>query len=89
MEEFARRFEAYVEEHISDEQTKPMLDITGVLDFRDINYDFYKVFLEITISLSGVILFNLFDGDTGKNTVYVHQVADSRLIFNIESDYAF
>ena len=42
VEEFARRFEAYVEEHISDEQTKPMLDITGVLDFRDINYDFYK-----------------------------------------------
>lgn len=41
VEEFARRFEAYVAEHISDEQTKPTLDITGVLDFRDINYDFY------------------------------------------------
>ena len=41
MEEFARRFEAYVAEHISDEQTMPTLDITGVLDFRDINYDFY------------------------------------------------
>lgn len=41
VEEFARRFEAYVAEHISDEQTMPTLDITGVLDFRDINYDFY------------------------------------------------
>ena len=40
--EFTRRFEAYVEKHISDAQTQPTLDIAGYLDFQDIDYDFYK-----------------------------------------------
>ena len=40
--EFTRRFEAYVAEHILDEQTQPTLDITAVLDFSDINFQFYQ-----------------------------------------------
>ncbi len=40
--EFAHRFEAYVAEHILDEQTRPALDITAVLDFKDINFDFFQ-----------------------------------------------
>ncbi len=41
VEEFSRRFEAYVAEHILDEQTEAFLDIDGVLDFKDVNFDFY------------------------------------------------
>lgn len=33
---FKQRFEQYVEEHISDLQTQPTLDIDRVIDFRDI-----------------------------------------------------
>lgn len=40
--EFTRRFEAYVEQHILDEQTQPTMDIIGHLDFGDINYDFFR-----------------------------------------------
>ena len=40
--EFTRRFEAYVAEHILDEQTQPTLDITAVLDFSEINFQFYQ-----------------------------------------------
>lgn len=40
--EFARRFEAFVEEHILNEQTKPTLDIDGYLDFSDITFNFFK-----------------------------------------------
>lgn len=40
--EFTRRFEAYVAEHILDEQTQPSLDVTALLDFKDVNFDFYK-----------------------------------------------
>ena len=40
--EFTRRFEAYVEKHISDAQIQQTLDIAGYLDFQDIDYDFYK-----------------------------------------------
>lgn len=40
--EFSRRFEAYVAEHILDEQTHPSLDITAVLDFNEVNFEFYK-----------------------------------------------
>ena len=40
--EFSRRFEAYVAEHILDEQTQPSLDITAVLDFNEVNFEFYK-----------------------------------------------
>ncbi len=38
---FAERFEAYVAEHILDEQTQASLDIDGILDFQDIDYGFY------------------------------------------------
>ncbi len=40
--EFSRRFEAYVAEHILDEQTQPSLDITAVLDFNEVDFEFYK-----------------------------------------------
>ena len=40
--EFSRRFEAYVTEHILDEQTQPSLDITAVLDFNEVDFEFYK-----------------------------------------------
>lgn len=42
VDEFARRFEDYVSEHILDEQTQATLDITAVLDFQDVNFDFYQ-----------------------------------------------
>lgn len=40
--EFTRRFEAYVAEHILDEQTQPTLDITAILDFKDVSFGFYQ-----------------------------------------------
>ena len=42
VEEFKQRFEAYVAEHILDEQTQPTLDIDAQLDFSDINIKFYQ-----------------------------------------------
>ncbi|MBQ0158704.1 MAG: single-stranded-DNA-specific exonuclease RecJ [Bacteroidales bacterium] len=42
VEEFKRRFETYVAEHISDEQTQATLDVTAQLTFRDINFRFYQ-----------------------------------------------
>ena len=38
--EFKRRFEEYVEQHISDEQTEASLDISAVIDFKDITRKF-------------------------------------------------
>lgn len=40
--EFSRRFEAFVEEHILDEQRQASLDIDAVLDFKDITFRFYQ-----------------------------------------------
>lgn len=40
--EFSRRFEAYVAEHISDEQTQATLDIEACLDFKDVTFRFYQ-----------------------------------------------
>ena len=40
--EFSRRFEAYVAEHIKDEQMQATLDVDAVLDFKDVNFDFYR-----------------------------------------------
>ncbi len=40
--EFSRRFEAYVAEHIMDEQTQAGLDIDAYLDFKDISFRFYQ-----------------------------------------------
>ncbi len=42
VEEFSRRFEAYVTEHILDEQTQASLDIDGILDFKDVTFRFYQ-----------------------------------------------
>ena len=42
VEEFKKRFEAYVAEHILDEQTQPTLEIDAQLDFSDINMKFYQ-----------------------------------------------
>ena len=42
VEEFTRRFEAYVAEHILDEQTEATLDIEAELDFRDVTFRFYQ-----------------------------------------------
>ena len=41
VEEFSRRFEHYVEQHIEPEQTHAILDIDGVLDFREITHKFH------------------------------------------------
>lgn len=38
--EFKRRFEEYVERHIRDEQTEACLDISAVIDFKDITPKF-------------------------------------------------
>jgi single-stranded-DNA-specific exonuclease len=40
--EFCRRFEAYVAEHIKDEQTQATLEIDGCLDFKDVTFRFYQ-----------------------------------------------
>lgn len=40
--EFSRRFEAYVTEHIKDEQTQATLDVDAYLDFKDISFRFYQ-----------------------------------------------
>lgn len=42
VEEFSRRFEQYVAEHILDEQTEATLNIDALLDFSDINFRFYQ-----------------------------------------------
>ncbi len=42
VEAFKQRFEAYVAEHILDEQTQPTLDIDAQLDFSDINIKFFQ-----------------------------------------------
>lgn len=42
VEEFSRRFEAYVAEHILEEQTQASLDIDGILDFKDVTFRFYQ-----------------------------------------------
>ncbi len=40
--EFKRRFEEYVEQHITQEQISAQLDIECTLDFKDINRKFYN-----------------------------------------------
>ena len=42
VEEFSRRFEKYVAEHIRDEQTQPNLYIDAQLDFKDVTFRFYQ-----------------------------------------------
>ncbi len=40
--EFAKRFEAYVQEHIMDTQTEATLAIDAYLDFKDVTFKFYQ-----------------------------------------------
>ena len=42
VEEFSRRFEAYVAKHILDEQTQASISIDAVLDFKDVTFRFYQ-----------------------------------------------
>lgn len=42
IEEFTKRFEEYVADHILDEQTEASLDIDAVLDFKDVTFRFYQ-----------------------------------------------
>ncbi len=42
VEEFSRRFEQYVTEHIRDEQTQPNLHIDAIIDFKDVTFRFYQ-----------------------------------------------
>ena len=42
VEEFSRRFEQYVSEHILDEQTEASLNIDAELDFKDVTFRFYQ-----------------------------------------------
>ncbi|EJW89916.1 single-stranded-DNA-specific exonuclease RecJ [gut metagenome] len=42
VEEFSRRFEEYVAEHILDEQTEARLHIDAVVDFKDVTFRFYQ-----------------------------------------------
>ena len=39
--EFSRRFEEYVEQHILEEQTSPVIDINAEIDFKDITPKFF------------------------------------------------
>lgn len=41
VEEFKRRFEQYVEQHIKPTQTKAQIDIEATLDFREITHKFF------------------------------------------------
>lgn len=42
VEEFSRRFEDYVTEHILDEQTEATLDIDALIDFKDVTFRYYQ-----------------------------------------------
>ena len=42
VEEFSRRFEKYVADHIRNEQTQPSLYIDALLDFKDVTFRFYQ-----------------------------------------------
>lgn len=40
--EFCTRFLEYIDSHIEEVQTQPILNINGILEFSDINFNFYK-----------------------------------------------
>lgn len=42
IDEFTKRFEQYVADHILDEQTEASLDIDAILGFKDITFRFYQ-----------------------------------------------
>ena len=64
--EFARRFEAYVTEHIAQEQTSPVLNIDALIDFKDITPKFH----------ADLKKFNPFEPDNHKPVFCTHHVYD-------------
>ena len=64
--EFTRRFEQYVEEHILQEQTAPVIDINAEIDFKDITNKF----------CSDLKKFNPFGPDNLKPVFCTHNVYD-------------
>ena len=43
VDEFSRRFENFVAEHIQEDQTYPQIDIDAVIEFKDITPKFFRV----------------------------------------------
>ena len=43
VDEFSRRFEIFVAEHIQEDQTYPQINIDAVIDFKDITPKFFRV----------------------------------------------
>ncbi len=66
VEEFRRRFEDYVSNHILPEQTSAMIDIDAEIDFRDITPKFH----------SDLKKFNPFGPDNSKPIFCTHNVYD-------------
>lgn len=66
VEEFTRRFEKYVTEHILPEQTSAVIDIDAEIDFRDITPKFY----------ADLKKFNPFGPDNHKPIFSTHNVYD-------------
>lgn len=64
--EFTRRFEEYVANHISDEQTSPVLDIDALIDFKDITPKFF----------ADLKKFNPYGPDNHKPLFCTHNVFD-------------
>ena len=64
--EFKRRFEEFVEEHILQEQTSPVIDINAEIDFKDITGKFF----------SDLKKFNPFGPDNTKPVFCTHNVYD-------------
>ncbi|MBR4846194.1 MAG: single-stranded-DNA-specific exonuclease RecJ [Bacteroidaceae bacterium] len=66
VEEFTRRFEEYIAEHILPEQTEATINIDAELDFKEISSKFY----------SDLRRFNPFGPDNHKPIFCTHQVYD-------------
>ncbi len=64
--EFSRRFEEYVEQHILEEQTNPVIDINAEIDFRDITPKFF----------ADLKKFNPFGPENPKPVFCTHNVYD-------------
>lgn len=66
VEEFTRRFEEYVSNHILPEQTSALINIDAEIDFKDITSKFY----------SDLKKFNPYGPDNAKPTFCTHKVYD-------------
>ncbi len=64
--EFSRRFEEYVEQHILEEQTNPVIDINAEIDFKDITPKFF----------ADLKKFNPFGPENPKPVFCTHNVYD-------------